>query len=473
MLLPRWLGMLARAGRLLAEGEGFRSPVALPVSDPGAMADAARGSFRDYPSILTYLTRCGAVLADVLTGRESPLETLFPSGSSALTDELYSTSPVARYFNGIVRAAVEAAAGTATPDRPLRILELGAGTGGTTSALLPTLPADRVQYSFTDVGPLFLSRARERFAAYPFVSYRLLDIEQHPRDLGLAAHSFDIVLAVNVLHATRNLEETLEHIAWLLDGAGAIVMCEATSHPAWMDVTTALIGGWQRFEDDLRTDVPLIAPAVWERALLQQGFREVSALPGAGTPAEILGQHVIVARGPAVMATPDASPLTAATGVSGVDRDALARCDLVEHAAAFRTRLATLPESERHDALATFVRDGVVQVLRLDPAHPPGRQQRLMDLGIDSLMAVEFRNVLTVRLALDRKLPATLIFDYPTIDAVADYLLGHAFGLARTPARVATAAMLPNEIDRVAAEIEGLDDEQVEALLAERLETLS
>jgi acyl transferase domain-containing protein/SAM-dependent methyltransferase len=477
MLLPRWLAMLAGAGRVVADGDGFRSVVALPVSDPDAMAETLRDSFLDYPSVLTYLARCGGALADVLTGRESPLETLFPDGSSALADELYGTSPSARYFNGIVRAAVSVAAAMATPERPLRILEIGAGTGGTTSALLPALPPDRVRYCFTDVGPLFLSRARERFEAYPFVSCRLLDIEQHPRELGLAAHSFDVVVAVNVLHATRNLHETLEHVAWLLDGAGALVMCEATRHPAWLDVTTALISGWQRFQDDLRTDVPLIAPAAWERALRQHGFEEVTALPEAGSPAEILGQHVIVARGPAVTGCPpDAVALAATTDApGGDDDDRPAPRGEVEDAAAFRTRLATLPESERHDTLAAFVRDRIVHVLRLDPAEPPDRQQRLMDLGIDSLMAVEFRNVLAVGLALERKLPATLIFDYPTIDAVADYLLSHALGLASTASRrpTAAAAALPSEVDRVAAALEELDDQEVEALLSKRLETLS
>jgi acyl transferase domain-containing protein/SAM-dependent methyltransferase len=215
-LLRRWLGTLTSAGLLRADGESFWSDVALPVMQPEALAEQSRGLFRDYPSVLRYMERCGPRLADVLIGRESPLETLFPGGSSALADELYGTSPLARYFNGMVRAAVEAAASAATPDRPLRVLEIGAGTGGTTSGLLPALPPDRVRYCFTDVGPLFLSRARERFAEYSFVTYRSLDIEKHPREQGFAPHDWDVVVAANVLHATLNLHDTLDHVKWLL-----------------------------------------------------------------------------------------------------------------------------------------------------------------------------------------------------------------------------------------------------------------
>ena len=49
-------------------------------------------------------------------------------------------------------------------DRKLRILEVGAGTGGTTAHVLPLLPADRTEYLFTDVSPLFTARAADTSA---------------------------------------------------------------------------------------------------------------------------------------------------------------------------------------------------------------------------------------------------------------------------------------------------------------------
>ena len=80
-----------------------------------------------------------------------------------------------------------------------------------------------------------------------------------------------------------------------------------------------------------------------------------------------------------------------------------------------------LPD-ERHDVLVDVVRHAVARVLRVAEPATLQRDQPLLDLGFDSLMAVELRNVLRQGLALDRKLPATLVFDHPTIAAIATYL---------------------------------------------------
>ena len=470
-LLHRWLEMLASRGLLRADGMTFVADRPLSGDNPAILAAASREMFSDLPAPLQYLTRCGERLVDLLLGRESPLEMLFPNGSTEIADGLYNTSPVSRYSNAIARAIIAAAATASSPDRPLRILEIGAGTGGTTAGVLPVLKPDATEYCFTDVGALFLGKAQERFADSPFLSYQLLNVEKHPSSQGFAPHSYDIVVAANVLHATKNLHETLDHVAWLLAPNGLLVLCEATRHPFWFDVTTGLIGGWQRFADDLRHDVPLIAPSTWERGLLQHGFKEVRAYPEPGSPAEILGQHIILARGSGVadlaVGTLDAAPGTIAqqTFARQTSSDAVPSAVLFDE-------LSVLPETERYERLADVVRDTVVHVLRLDPSKPPQRDQRLMDFGVDSLMAVEFRNVLARRLGLTRKLPATLIFDYPTVTAIAAHLMKSA---AEEPAHPASTgptqdAPLPDSLS--AEELEEMSDEAVEALLEERLKTL-
>ena len=79
------------------------------------------------------------------------------------------------------------------------------------------------------------------------------------------------------------------------------------------------------------------------------------------------------------------------------------------------------------DLLRGFVRDKVMQGLRLGPDEAPARNARLMDLGFDSLMAVQLRNELGSGLLLDRPLPVTLMFDRPTIDSLAAYLIAILF----------------------------------------------
>jgi yersiniabactin nonribosomal peptide synthetase len=161
----------------------------------------------------------------------------------------------------------------------LRILEVGAGTGGTTTFLLPLLPADRTRYTFTDISGFFTRQAKDKYRDFPFVDYRLLNIENPPGEQGFTAHGFDIVVAADVLHATRNLDETLEHVRWLLAPGGLLLFEESTSWNLIYNVSNALLEGLSRHEDRWRPEVPFISTTVWEDALRANGFVRVTAMP--------------------------------------------------------------------------------------------------------------------------------------------------------------------------------------------------
>jgi acyl transferase domain-containing protein/SAM-dependent methyltransferase len=468
-LLGRWLAKLAAEGVLRAEGEEYRAERALPEPPLAALLAEAEAAFADYPELLGYVRRCGDRLDRVLTGRESPLETLFPGGSFEEAEALYQYSCVSRYMNGIVRAVVEAASRA----RPagLAVLEIGAGTGGTTSALLPALPAERTRYVFTDLSDLFLARAQEKFREHPFVRYSILDIERDPAEQGYPAGAFDVVVAANVLHATRDLRRTVDRARSLLAPGGLLVLSETTRHPHYFDITTGLIEGWQSFEDDLRADNPLIGAEGWCALLRERGFEAALALPEPGTPSEVLGTHVIVAAlaegGEAVRGAISLPAATAAVPVVA-DEAAAAR-------ARQREQIVLAMPGERRDLLAALVRREVMKVLRLDAQHPPDLQARLLDLGLDSLMAVQLRNQLAAGLALGRPLSATLVFDHPTCEAIAAYLDREFFDGAASGAPAAPAASgvaPPAPADARAERLEEMTDEETEALLLKRLQTI-
>ncbi|MFC7556565.1 class I SAM-dependent methyltransferase [Pseudoroseomonas wenyumeiae] len=89
--------------------------------------------------------------------------------------------------------------------QPLRAAAAGRGSGGL-----------RVHRRIA----LFLARARGKFAAWPGMDYRLLDIERDPAEQGIEPGSVDLVIAANVLHATRDLSETLAHVRRMLRPGG-------------------------------------------------------------------------------------------------------------------------------------------------------------------------------------------------------------------------------------------------------------
>lgn len=478
-LMRRWLEHLASEGMLESVGTVFRAvePIPSPPLEP-LLGDVA-AEFGDYREFYDYVQSCGPRLAAVLKGAVSPLDTLFPEGSFDLADGLYHCSAVSRYLNGMVRATLEAAARETSSERPLRVLEIGAGTGGTTAALLPWLDGAATRYVFTDVSDLFLNRARERFAEYPFVEYARLDIDRDPGEQGFAGREFDVVVAANVLHATRDLEGTIARVGTLLGQGGLLVLSETTSHPRVFDITTGLIEGWQAFEDVVRGDNPLVSAQTWIDLLTGKGFRAAAAFPEPGSPAGTLGNHVIVATRPGLSfsshaVSADIAPVpedrAAAEGERSAECPATGGVSILEE-------LRGAHPVERCERLAEMSRDLVMSILRLDEKRRPGLRDRLIELGFDSLMAVQLRNRLASALRLRTRLPATIVFEHPTCEALGAYLsdlLGSEENAARGEAGASVSARGAADSARPALpdDIDVLSETEAEARLLQRLDSL-
>ena len=247
-----------------------------------------------------------------------------------------------------------AAIATLPAGRRLRILEIGAGTGGTTAAVLPRLPA-ACDYVFTDVSAAFLTPAREKFAAYDFIEYRALDIERDPLAQGLPAHGFDLVLSANALHATADLRRTLGQVQQLLAPSGLLVILEATRRQHWVDVTFGALEGWWKFADtDLRPDHPLLPAAAWRQLLAEVGFTEASCLPAD----DAVGQAVVLAHGPATVA--GTYQESSATSMIRNGSRAAAASPVAGPVDGLAARLRTAPDNERGELLVEYV-------------HAPGR----------------------------------------------------------------------------------------------------
>ncbi|MGD0023031.1 MAG: SDR family NAD(P)-dependent oxidoreductase, partial [Xanthobacteraceae bacterium] len=255
----------------------------LPEPDP-----LWRDLLLDGPNLLAELSllgRCGNHLASILQGEVDALELLFPEKGSASTELFYDTSPMFRAYNHIAQEIVRELVGL-WPARPLRILEIGGGTGGLTAHILPILPADRTDYLFTDVSPFFLGRAQQRFGSYGFMRFATLDIERDPQSQDNLAEGFDLVVAGDVLHATADLKRTLRHVHQLLAPDGRLLLLE--KHRERMsDLVFGLLKGWWLFTDtDLRANSPLLSAGEWQRVLREIGFQDPVVLSDADALAD-------------------------------------------------------------------------------------------------------------------------------------------------------------------------------------------
>jgi acyl carrier protein len=130
-------------------------------------------------------------------------------------------------------------------------------------------------------------------------------------------------------------------------------------------------------------------------------------------------------------------------------------------------RLAEAPAHKRAQLLLNYVQEQAGRVLGLDPSRLPD-QQPLREAGLDSLMAVELRNRLGSGLGLKRKLPATLVFDYPTVAALSDYLAHELMPEGAAAAAPPAPEAKPDGMGTLIDSIEDLSDEEVDRLFAER-----
>lgn len=258
---------------------------------PAAAIEAGlRSDYPEFEAEIALTSRCGAHLAEVLTGTADVLPLLFPDGTTSSLTSLYVDSPGAKTFNTtiaqIVRDVLAAQPGA-------RFLEIGAGTGGTTTYIAPLLAGTSARYTFTDVSPSFLEPARARFGANSAFDFRTLDVEKDPEGQDFELGSYDVVVASNCLHATADLRETMGHVQRLLAPGGLLILLEGTAPERWVDLTFGMTSGWWRFTDhDLRPDYPLLSRPSWEALLANVGFEACCAI----APTEDSQQTILLAR---------------------------------------------------------------------------------------------------------------------------------------------------------------------------------
>ena len=180
-------------------------------------------------AIANIVTLFSEQLSNILQGSILPTSLLFPLGSSELLNPIYQASLSSKELLRLNKVFSYLDKSVSARRRPLRILEVGAGTGGLTGQVLPLLDNLDYQYTYTDVTPYFESTMEENFSEYDSIEFKLLDLTINPMDQGFMRDSYDIVLAANVVHATPDIRTSLDCICQLLSSGGMFVLLEAVS----------------------------------------------------------------------------------------------------------------------------------------------------------------------------------------------------------------------------------------------------
>ncbi|KAM0326970.1 hypothetical protein ACHAQA_006091 [Verticillium albo-atrum] len=164
----------------------------------------------------------------------------------------------------------------------LKILEIGAGTGGATIPILEALGGGGdllddvsrfLSYDITDITTGFFEKLQQRTKPWTdLLKFGKLNIEQDPGAQGYELGSYDLVIASNVLHATEKMERTLDHVKQLLKPGGKLVLVELMRGVRACTSIFGVFDGWWIGAADRRTDSPLLDEEGWHALLKSTGF---------------------------------------------------------------------------------------------------------------------------------------------------------------------------------------------------------
>jgi acyl transferase domain-containing protein/SAM-dependent methyltransferase len=340
-------------------------------------------------------------LQDILTGQIKATERLFPDSSLSLVERFYQENRFADYYNHLVakyiQYEIETRLNQSGEQQPVRILELGAGTGGTSVKVLEQIAVhgSKVDYCYTDISMAFVKYGKQQLGpTYPFMRFSLLNIEEVSEQKRTELGKFDIIFATNVVHATKNLSHTFSEIKQLLKPQGCLLLNELTYVQDFLTLTFGLLDGWWLFEDaEIRLPhSPLLSPEHWQTFYTQMGFEKVSVF---GNPSQDLNTHK--------------------------------QCLIVGYNKKQEEKRLVQGEMRKQyyhhqdrRQIINQVTALVAKALDVSP-HEISLDDKFSELGIDSILGVELVNDINKALN-EHLLSTTTIFDYPTIKELSEYI---------------------------------------------------
>lgn len=294
-VMQRLLHILEKHNIVRKQGSCFiRQSKVVPSQPSQKLHEDFVARFPRYAGEANLMALTGSKLADCLSGKTDAVPLMFRGPSAQRIMELYYgkspmlatlTEQLATFLSEVVAKTQASAAA------PIRILEVGAGTGGTTARLAEVLAASGspVEYTFTDIAPSMIKAAKLKFAKYQWMAFETFNLEKETpvsmRD------QYDIVIGTNCVHATTSRSASITRLAQVLRKDGLIVLSEVTQLVDWYDIVFGLLDGWWLAKDG--STYPLQPAESWMNSFKEAGFKNVSY--SGGPSPESNTQRLLVA----------------------------------------------------------------------------------------------------------------------------------------------------------------------------------
>ena len=367
----------------------------------------------EYIAHLALAQRCLAAFQNILTGQQRATDVIFPEGKLDHVSPIYKGNYRANYFNDLLGDIISHSVATGIqqlqPGDKIRLLEVGAGTGGTSEVLFHKLAPyqDHIEYTYTDVSKSFLINAEQKFMGIaPYLATALFDIEQPARKQGIPMGKFDIVIGANVVHATKDIANTLHHIKFALKKNGLLVLNELAETELFTTLTFGLLEGWWLYQDkDIRLEgSPGLSPENWQLVLQETGFNDPTSYPAQpGLP-----QQIITAQSNGLVLENTPTPTEPAMP------DTVATQSEVAHQISNKTQ-----QNDNNAELTEKVIAIAADTIKLPKAGFSAKKQ-FSDYGFDSILGLSLIKNLNKTLNID--LAPTDIFNYPNVTQMVAHI---------------------------------------------------
>ncbi|SKB15922.1 hypothetical protein PL11201_80232 [Planktothrix sp. PCC 11201] len=384
-------------------------------------------------ALVNLIEPCLRALPEIITGKQQATDVIFADSSIALLEDVYKGNVVADFYNRILQNSVVAYIQlrlAQDPTAQIRILEIGAGTGGTSAGLLAQLRPFQnniAEYCYTDISQAFLQHAQREYApTYPYIITQIFDVEKPLAEQGIQPNHYDLVIAANVLHATKNIRNTLRNAKAILRKHGLIFLNEISNKSLFSHLTFGLLAGWWLYEDAaLRiTGSPALSPISWAKVLTEEGFSSVTfpALFAAKSGGDF-GQQIIFAESDGVVRQKNHLQTSLLTPSAPTRPRIEVKKKEIQQGQSLSSSNVTIKPIANTETLKEkaklYIKKLVASTLQLSISQIDSTQP-LEVYGLDSILVIQLTS--TLRKAF-KNISNTLFFEVQTIDGVVDYLL--------------------------------------------------
>ncbi|NSB14158.1 SDR family NAD(P)-dependent oxidoreductase [Clostridium beijerinckii] len=364
-------------------------------------------------------------LSQIITGKIKSTDIMFPNSSMELLTGVYRDNEIADYVNEVLADKIVEYIEkriSNDPDAKIKILEIGAGTGGTSSIVLKRInqyEKNIKEYCYTDVSRAFLIYGENKFKEEnPYLNFKIFNVEEPVSNQNIKEKEYDLVIAANVLHATKNIHYTLRNIKMIMKNNGMIMLNEIINNSLFAHLTFGLLEGWWIYEDSqIRLPgCPGLSFEFWKKSFEDEGFKNVfSVIPSCFK----LDQQVIVALSNGVIR----KETVLNERIISVNNELKKEMNLEKSNTMINKTNVNINRLISNELLKEktieYLKTTISNILKV-AAEKINPSSYFNDYGIDSILIIQLTNVLRKKF---KKITSTVFFEYETIDSLSDYLI--------------------------------------------------